>query len=71
MASHEPAAQAFEEKVVYTGKKLRIGIVGAGGIASVHAQSYQDVPAADIVAVCDIVAENMNIFFIILAILKN
>ena len=54
MASHEPTLDTLETKKEYTGKKLRIGIVGAGGIASIHVSRYKDVPAAEIVAVCDI-----------------
>ncbi|MBQ8813416.1 MAG: Gfo/Idh/MocA family oxidoreductase [Lachnospiraceae bacterium] len=34
-------------------KKLRIGMVGAGNIAKTHLTAYQDVPEAEIVAICD------------------
>ena len=36
---------------------LRVGIIGAGGIAGQHAYCYQHIPEAKIVAVADIVPE--------------
>lgn len=39
-------------------KKLRVGIIGAGGIArSVHLPSLADIETAEVVALCDIVEE--------------
>ena len=35
-------------------KKLRIGMIGAGNIANMHIDSYKKVPAAEVVALCDI-----------------
>lgn len=35
-------------------KKIRIGIIGTGQIGKRHVQGYQDIPEAQIVAVCDL-----------------
>ncbi len=37
-------------------KPVRIGIIGAGGIASAHLAAYRQVPGVQIRAVCDVVA---------------
>lgn len=37
--------------------KVRVGFVGAGGIANVHARYYRELPNVEIVAVADIVRE--------------
>jgi predicted dehydrogenase len=39
---------------------LRIGIVGMGGIGNRHAQVYQELPEAEVVAVCDIIKERAD-----------
>ena len=40
------------------GRKVRVGIIGCGGIAnSVHLPSLRDIAAAEIVAVCDLIEE--------------
>lgn len=39
---------------------LRVGIIGCGGIAEMHAYSYQHIPEAKVVAVADIVPERAN-----------
>ncbi len=62
MASHEPTLEKFEIKTEYTGKKLRIGIVGAGNIAASHVQAYANVPQAEIVAICDIDESRLDPF---------
>lgn len=36
-------------------KKLRLGIVGTGGMGSHHIRSYHDIPEIELVAACDIV----------------
>lgn len=38
-----------------TGKKLRIGIIGCGGIAKRHIEAYLHMPDAEVVAGCDLV----------------
>ena len=59
--SHEPTQQEFKEAAVYTGKKLRIGLVGAGNISNAHLEAYKNVPEAEIVAVCDIDEERLKL----------
>ncbi|MGC8684039.1 MAG: Gfo/Idh/MocA family oxidoreductase, partial [Athalassotoga sp.] len=39
------------------GDKMRVGIIGAGGIGTVHANCYKNIPDAKVVAVADIVPE--------------
>lgn len=41
-------------------KTLKIGLIGAGNIANAHLEAYQQVPNAEIVAICDINAERMK-----------
>ena len=42
--------------------KIRVGIVGAGGIAKHHAWGYQKHPQAEIVAVCDSMKDRADAF---------
>ena len=35
-------------------RKMRIGIIGCGGIANSHAKAYKNMPDVEIVALCDI-----------------
>ncbi len=44
-----------ESSVEVTGKTMRIGIIGCGGIANSHAKAYKNMPDAEIVACCDII----------------
>ena len=44
-----------EESVKTEGRKLRIGIIGCGGIAKRHAEAYLHMPDAEIVAGCDLI----------------
>jgi len=39
---------------------LKVGIVGIGGIGSIHASVYHDNPRTEIVAICDIVKEKAD-----------
>ena len=39
-----------EKEAVYSDKKLRIGIIGTGGIAHSHIRAYQHQPDVDLVA---------------------
>lgn len=43
-------------------KKLRLGIIGTGGIAQAHAYAIENVPNAELVAVHDVVAERAEAF---------
>ena len=41
-----------------TSRKLKVGVIGAGGIArSVHLPSLADIELAEVVAICDLVEE--------------
>ena len=44
-----------EKEAVYSDKKLRIGIIGTGGIAHSHIRAYQHQPDVEIVAACDLI----------------
>ncbi|MBO5911894.1 MAG: Gfo/Idh/MocA family oxidoreductase, partial [Clostridia bacterium] len=44
-----------EEATVSTGKKMRIGIIGCGGISSSHIAAYMKQPDVEIVAGCDLI----------------
>ncbi len=44
-----------EKETVLSDKKLRIGIIGTGGISQNHIWSYKEQPDAEIVAACDII----------------
>lgn len=52
-----------EVKTEYTGKKLRVGIIGTGWIAEAHIQSYLKQPNVEIVAGADIVPGRAEAFF--------
>jgi len=41
-------------------KKLRVGIIGSGGIAGTHAKSYKVFDDVDLVAACDVKDENLQ-----------
>ena len=59
----DPNAANNEVKAVESGKKLRIGIVGCGGIAHNHMRSYLKMPDVEIVAGCDLVPGRAKAFF--------
>lgn len=42
------------------GKKIKIGIIGAGTIGSVHAEAYAKVADAELVALCDILPDRLK-----------
>ncbi|MBO5746981.1 MAG: Gfo/Idh/MocA family oxidoreductase, partial [Clostridia bacterium] len=44
-----------EEATVSTGKKMRIGIIGCGGISSSHIAAYMKQPDVELVAGCDLI----------------
>lgn len=56
-----PKAVNLEKKEEYTGKKLRVGLVGVGNIAAAHIEAYGQVPQAEIVAACDIDEERLHV----------
>ena len=44
-----------QETAVDTGKRIRVGIIGCGGIANRHMRTYKNQPDVDVVAGCDLV----------------
>ena len=52
-----------EEQVIDTSKKMRVGIIGCGGIAKSHALSYLKQPDVEIVAGCDLIPGKAARFF--------
>lgn len=46
---------------VYKGKKLRVAIIGCGGIAQAHLAAYKNIPEVEIVAGVDILAERLKV----------
>ncbi len=46
--------QAIKEERVYT-RKLKVGIIGTGWIAEAHAESYKNMPDAEVVALADLI----------------
>ncbi|MGI5868018.1 MAG: Gfo/Idh/MocA family protein [Kiritimatiellia bacterium] len=45
----------------YKGKKLRVAIIGCGGIAQTHLETYKSIPEVEIVAGVDIVQERLDV----------
>ena len=45
----------------YTGKKLRVAIIGCGGIAQSHMKAYQMIPEVEIVAGVDIKEDRLEL----------
>ena len=45
----------------YEGKKLRVAIIGCGGIAQTHLNSYLSIPEVEIVAGVDIVPDRLKV----------
>ena len=46
--------QAIKEERTYT-RKLKVGIIGTGWIAEAHAESYKNMPDAEVVALADLI----------------
>jgi len=44
----------------FRGKKLRIGMIGCGGICQTHMEAYQEIPQVEVVACCDIKPEMLT-----------
>ncbi len=57
----EPVMQTYEKKAESSGRKLRVGMIGAGNIAGIHLDAYRHVPDVEIVAACDIDEERLNL----------
>ena len=52
-----------EEKTVDARRKLRVGIIGCGGIANAHMDVYKKLPDVEIVAGCDLIPGKADAFF--------
>lgn len=52
-----------DEKAIDSSKKLRIGIIGTGGIARAHIKGYLEFPDVEIVAGADLVPGKAKAFF--------
>lgn len=52
-----------EKKELDTTRKLRIGIIGCGGIAGAHMNQYKQMADVDIVAGCDLIPGKAEAFF--------
>ena len=52
-----------EETTVDTSRKLRVGIIGCGGIAHAHMNSYLHQPDVEVVAGCDLIPGRAKAFF--------
>ena len=63
MAYLDPNAANKETAAIDTTKKLRIGIIGTGGIARNHITSYKKMPDVEIVAGADIIPGRAEAFF--------
>ena len=46
----------------YTGKKLRVAVIGCGGIAQTHMKAFENIPAVEIVAGVDIIPARLDNF---------
>ncbi len=55
--------ESHDEVVIDTSKKLRVAIIGTGGIAERHLASYLRQPDVEVVAGCDIVHGKAKAFF--------
>lgn len=49
------------KQAAYKGKKLRVAIVGCGGIAQTHLEAYKSIPEVEIVAGVDILQERLDV----------
>ena len=49
------------KKAAYKGKKLRVAIIGCGGIAQAHMRAYQNMPEVEIVAGVDIKKDRLEL----------
>ena len=49
------------KKSEYKGKKLRVAIIGCGGICQTHMEAYKSIPEVEIVAGVDILQERLDV----------
>ncbi len=58
----DPNQVVEKEKTKFTGKKLKIGIIGTGWIADAHIEAYKAMPDVEIVALADLVPGKAEAF---------
>ena len=51
----------MDEKAEYKGKKLRVAMIGCGGIAQTHLAAYKNMPEVEVVAGVDIVPARLKV----------
>lgn len=61
MADASVSTKMESKAVEYTGKKLRVAIIGCGGIAQTHLNTYKKIPEVEIVAGVDILQERLDV----------
>ena len=61
MAQESVSTKMDEPKKSFKGKKLRVAIIGCGGIAQAHLNAYKGIPEVEIVAGVDIVADRLKV----------
>ena len=61
MAQESVSTKMDEPKKNFKGKKLRVAIIGCGGIAQAHLNAYKNIPEVEIVAGVDIVADRLKV----------
>ena len=49
------------KKSEYKGKKLRVAIIGCGGICQTHMKAYKEIPEVEIVAGVDIKQDRLDL----------
>ncbi len=60
MAQQSVSTAMEGPKKAYKGKKLRVAIIGCGGIAQAHLEAYKSIPEVEIVAGVDINADRLK-----------
>ena len=55
--------QVAKEEIKASGRKLKIGIIGTGGIANAHIEAYKKMPDVEIIAGADLVPGKAEAFF--------
>ena len=58
--ANDTTSLAMATKKEFKGKKLRIAIIGCGGISQAHLKAYAEIPEVEIVAGCDIKQECLD-----------
>src|SRR5580704_17023563 len=63
MAEKSVSTESFatEKKDAYTGKKLRIAIIGCGGISETHIKAFKEFPDVEVVAGVDVKPERLKL----------